>query len=258
MTLAPGDHYVAMGSSFGAGPGLKPRAAGSPRPAGRSAVNYAHLVADALRLDLTDVTYSGATTSDLLGGAADLPPQIAAVRPGTRLVTITAGGNDIGYLPALTLSSLPWGLARLPRVRRRVAASQDEAPTRLEGLATSLRQILDAIAHVAPDATVVLVDYLTIVPGEHIPTPGLPAEVAAWARTAATGLTRVFHAAAEAGGQLYLPVAEHSLQHHAWSDAPWTRRFHLSLRGGAPYHPDRAGMEAVARLLLEALDPDAG
>ena len=56
-----------MGSSFGAGPGLPKRAPGSPRRAGgRSTANYAHLVAAALDLDLHDVTFSGATTGDLL------------------------------------------------------------------------------------------------------------------------------------------------------------------------------------------------
>jgi hypothetical protein len=44
-----------------------------------------------------------------------------------------------------------------------------------------------------------------------------------------------------------------SAGHHAWSAAPWTRRFHLSLRGGAPFHPDAAGMAAVAELVLTAL-----
>ena len=70
MALIPaGSRYVAMGSSFGAGPGLRPRAPGSPRRAGRSARNYAHLVAAALDLDLDlglrDVTCSGATTDDI-------------------------------------------------------------------------------------------------------------------------------------------------------------------------------------------------
>ena len=44
-----------------------------------------------------------------------------------------------------------------------------------------------------------------------------------------------------------------SASHHAWSASPWTRRFHLSLRGGAPYHPDAAGMAAVAELVLGTL-----
>src|SRR5580693_568311 len=101
--IEPGARYVAMGSSFAAGPGLKPRAPGSPRRAGRSAVNYAHLVADRLGLELTDVTYSGATTQDILAGAPGKPPQLDAVTADTRLVTLTAGGNDVGYVPRLVL-----------------------------------------------------------------------------------------------------------------------------------------------------------
>ena len=45
-----------------------------------------------------------------------------------------------------------------------------------------------------------------------------------------------------------------SAGHHAWSADPWTRRFHLSLRGGAPYHPNTPGMAAVAELILTRLD----
>ena len=56
MNTAPpipaGSRYVAVGSSFAAGPGLTPRAPASPRRAGRSSGNYAHLVARALGLDL--------------------------------------------------------------------------------------------------------------------------------------------------------------------------------------------------------------
>ena len=100
-----GSRYVAMGSSFAAGPGIAPRAPSSPRRAGRSSGNYAHLVARALGLDLQDVTYSGATTSDILQpSAAGQPAQLEAVTPDTRLVTITAGGNDVGFLPRLTLA----------------------------------------------------------------------------------------------------------------------------------------------------------
>ena len=58
--------YVALGSSMAAGPGIRPDAAGSPVRAGRSARNYPHLVAERAGLDLVDVTYSGATTANIL------------------------------------------------------------------------------------------------------------------------------------------------------------------------------------------------
>jgi hypothetical protein len=55
-TVSTGARYVALGSSLAAGPGVGRRAPGSPRRAGRSSANYAHLVARRLGLQLEDVT----------------------------------------------------------------------------------------------------------------------------------------------------------------------------------------------------------
>jgi len=96
------------------------------------------------------VTYSGATTSDILRpSAAGQPAQLDAVTPDTRLATITAGGNDVGFLPRLTLASLPWPLRALPRVKARVAGfgdpdATDERFAQLEGnLAVTGRRLGD-------------------------------------------------------------------------------------------------------------------
>mgnify|MGYP000464298674 FL=1 len=61
-----GARYVALGSSFASAPGLGRPVPGSPPEAGRTDVNYPHLLARQLQLSLTDVTSSGATTADLL------------------------------------------------------------------------------------------------------------------------------------------------------------------------------------------------
>ncbi len=105
--------YVALGSSMAAGPGIRPRAPGAPCGSGRSARNYAHLVAEQLNLDLIDVTFSGATTAHVLAerqrGAR---PQIEALDGSEELVTITVGGNDVGCVPRARAS--PSGVHRLP------------------------------------------------------------------------------------------------------------------------------------------------
>jgi hypothetical protein len=63
-----------------AGPGIRPSADGAPFRAGRSARNYAHLVAQRLGLDLVDVTYSGATTANVLTDPQNgAPPQTDAL-----------------------------------------------------------------------------------------------------------------------------------------------------------------------------------
>ncbi|TXI53573.1 GDSL-type esterase/lipase family protein, partial [Mycolicibacter arupensis] len=102
------NRYVALGSSMAAGPGIRPSAPGAPRAAGRSARNYPHLVAHALGLDLCDVTFSGATTAHLLSERQrGVPPQIETLNGSEALVTITIGGNDVGYVPLLMAAALP-------------------------------------------------------------------------------------------------------------------------------------------------------
>jgi lysophospholipase L1-like esterase len=255
--LPAGSGYVAMGSSFGAGPGLTPRAPGSPRAAGRSAVNYAHLLATAGGLMLNDVTFSGATTADLLGpNPGGQPAQLDALAPGTRLVTITAGGNDVGYIGTLTLSSLPSPLRALPSARRAVAVAVDPATidARFAALRASLTTLVRAVRTRAPLATIVLVDYLTILPPDDSPILGRPdAATADWVRETARRLSETFHAVADAEGCEFLAVGDASREHHAWAAEPWTRRFRFAVRGGAPYHPNAAGMRAVAGLLGERL-----
>ena len=107
--------YVALGSSMAAGPGIRPRADGAPFFAGRSARNYPHLVAEMLGLDLVDVTYSGATTANVLSEPQHgAPPQIEALDGSEDLVTITIGGNDVGYVPLLFAAGLPRIARSLP------------------------------------------------------------------------------------------------------------------------------------------------
>lgn len=261
MHLQRGSSYVALGSSFGAGPGLKPRATGAPRPSGRSGANYAHRLAARRGLELRDVTFSGATTEDLLHGGRR-PAQIDAVDASTRLVTITAGGNDIGYLPAVTLASLPWPARTVPSIRRRISGFIEAGRTddRFALLRQSLTDLVAEIAARSPQAEVVLVDYLTIFPpadarsdGLRVPYVSPGPETAEWGRAVALRLSSSFEAVARASGATFLDVGAQSLEHHAWSEQPWTRRFHLSLRGGAPYHPTAEGMAAVAGMLDERL-----
>jgi lysophospholipase L1-like esterase len=257
MRIPPGSRYVAMGSSFAAGPGLPSRVPGSPRRAGRSTGNYAHLLARALGLDLHDMTYSGATTGDLLWpSAAGQPAQLAAVTADTALVTITAGGNDVGYVPRLTLASLPWPLRALPRVTAQVAGFGDPEATdeRFAQLERNLAEIALRLHDRAPACRVLIVDYLTILaPDGQDASPPPPADIARWGRAIATRLAATTQAAARAAGWDYVPASAASADHHAWSAQPWARRFHLSLRGGAPYHPNAAGMAAVADLAAAAL-----
>ncbi len=119
--MTAGRRYVALGSSMAAGPGIVPRDKDAPLRAVRSAANYPHLVAQRLGMDLVDVTYSGATTAHVLTDRQHgEPPQIDALDGSEALVTVTIGGNDVGYVPLLTAAGLPQAVRWLPVLGGRV------------------------------------------------------------------------------------------------------------------------------------------
>jgi hypothetical protein len=178
MPIPAGSGHVAMGSSFAAGPGLPSRVPGSPRRAGRSTGNYAHLVARELGLDL----------------------------------------HDVGFVPRLTLASLPWPLRVLPPVKTVIAARLRDR---------------------APACRVVVVDYLSVLPQDSPAPEPPPAEITTWGRALAARLAATTQAAAGTAGWTYVAASAASADHHAWSAEPWTRRFHLSLlRPGTSTGPE--------------------
>ncbi|WP_280391407.1 GDSL-type esterase/lipase family protein, partial [Nocardia wallacei] len=144
VTAPSGDRYVALGSSYAAGPGLEPVEDG---PCARSGQNYAHRVAAAAGLDLVDASCSGATTADVLNRSQTvagtlMPPQIGAVTSYTRLVTVTVGGNDLNLVGSMLAGSgcelLAGGVSGLcDRVTRTAPATPDDfaavAPAQAHG-----------------------------------------------------------------------------------------------------------------------------
>ena len=149
--------YVALGSSMAAGPGIRPSAAGAPFGSGRSARNYAHLVAERLNLDLIDVTFSGATTAHVLADRQrSAQPQIEALDGSEELVTITIGGNDVGYVPLLMAASLPAVVRRLPPIAAglRELFDHDARGKALDGIGAALQAVGAAVRQRSPRARV--------------------------------------------------------------------------------------------------------
>lgn len=247
--------YVALGSSMAAGPGIAPGAPGAPKRSGRSAVNYAHLVAAQLGYDLVDVTFSGATTAHVLTERQyDAPPQVDALDGSESLVTITIGGNDAGYVPMLGVACLPRFVRSVPIVGSSLrglldASARDQA---LDVVAESLKTVGREVRRRAPLARVLFVDYLTLLPPAGVPAPPIGAAEADLGRHIATRLADLTAAAAAETGCELVRAADASRDHHAWSADPWTTAFHLPLPGRvAPLHPNAAGMRAVAKLVIE-------
>lgn len=251
---------ISLGSSFAAGPGLQPL---TSIPAKRSGVNYPSLLAPLISAkEHIDLTYSGATLLNILDTPQDeAPPQIEAIPTFTDnekcIVTITAGGNDLGYVGALMRESfgaswLGWPIA--------IMMSRGITPPVLDeqGLVNRFVQVIKAVRGKVPNAEIVLVGYLTLV-GDHAVPGGdgvpLTSEQIGKARETAGILRRAYERAAEEGKCVFVDVAKQSQDHGVGSKEPWVAgHVWRTLWGGEMgWHPNKRGMEAVAKMIHDKL-----
>lgn len=249
--LLPGSEYVAMGSSYAAGAGIGPLAPQSPKRCGRTLNNYAHLISQALRLKLIDVSCGGATTQNVLSAWLDLPPQIDALTPETRLVTITVGGNDLNYVRNLMVATCGRVPGMIPSSGRSCPQTTWPSAADFDTLAAQLHQIAKEVRLRSPKATLVFVDYLRVLP----PSGGcasipIDERQSAAARTAFQGMADVTRKVAKAEGAVLLAAGDMSKGHDACSKEPWAAGY-----PGAPasWHPNAAGHAAIANALLQRL-----
>jgi lysophospholipase L1-like esterase len=247
MRLAAGDRYVAMGSSFAAGPGVT-TPADDVRRCARSADNYPHQLARLRGLSLVDVSCSGAATAHVLGPWSELAPQLEALTADTSLVTITVGGNDVGYIGGLIGASCQGDLAPSRPCSPLPPAS--EAAWR--ALDAAMTRIAAEVKRRAPVARLVFVEYPAVLPARGVcadtPMSAQQAEVSRAVAARLAALTRAVAVRAQAG---LLPVATLSKGHDACAAVPWITGFPRA--GGpkvmVPYHPNLAGMTAQAQAL---------
>jgi lysophospholipase L1-like esterase len=253
-----GAQYVALGSSFAAGPGVTVSADRPPTRCARSADNYAQLLARRLNLHLRDVSCSGATTTHILGAWRELPPQIDAVSADTRLITLTIGGNDVGYIGTLitdSCRSFPAPPPGTPGGKCPVVTIPSGAWTQVD---LAMRQIVAEIRRRSPKAQIIFVDYLTVLParGRCATTP-LTAQQADTGRATAKRLAALTARVAAETGSEVLKMSAMSRSHDACSSEPWVSGFSLTASPGTiPYHPNARGMAAVADALARRIAPD--
>lgn len=254
--LPAGSRYVAMGSSYAAGANIPPLAEGRPARCGASQVSYSRVLAARLGLALTDASCGGATTAHLLDAWDELPAQVEAVTPDTRLVTITVGGNDLNYMGLMFAGSCRAGLRdpRLPAGAPCPTVAEPSAAdyARVEG---RIAQVVRQVRIRAPQARVVLVQYVALVGDAPCAAAPLGEEDALVARRVAAGLAAATARAAEAAGAEVLPMDSASRGHTACSADPWSRGLAPGYAGadGAPWHPTAAGHAAIADRLENLL-----
>lgn len=141
---AAGANYVALGDSYSSGVGAGSYSGGS---CDRSANAYPQLWANANSpASFSFVACSGATTTDVINS------QLSALSSSTSLVSISIGGNDVGFSSVMETCVLD----STSDCVNAVDEAENEANTRLPG---ELDAVFSDISSDAPDAHVVVLGY---------------------------------------------------------------------------------------------------
>jgi lysophospholipase L1-like esterase len=259
--------YVALGDSYAAGP-LVPIPTGEPAGCLRSDRNYPSVVAQDLGVtDFRDVSCSGATTENVTGPQSvplgTNPPQLDALAPDTQLVTISIGGNDIGFgdivTECATRSPLqPTGSACKDHY---TAGGSDELAQRIENAAGKVARVLAAIGERSPDARVLLVGYPAILPDEGpgcFPVvPFSPGDVD-YLRGVEKELNAMLADEAAGAGADFVDTYTPSIGHDACQPpgTKWVEGL-VPTAPAAPVHPNALGMKEIGGIVVDAVGESA-
>jgi lysophospholipase L1-like esterase len=253
--------YTALGDSFAAGP-LVPTQQPTPIGCLKSDHNYPHLVATALQPAFRDATCSGATTDNMTApqnvDGGPNPPQFDSLDAGTTLVTVTIGGNDIGFFD-IVLSCVTGDPNGSPCQDQYVVGGVDEISDRIAETAPKVEAVLQEIHTRSPDAVVLVVSYLSILPAEGFGCwPQVPFAYAdvPYLRAKEQELNAMLAAQAAANDASFVDAHGASVGHDACT-APGVRWVEPvpATALAAPLHPNALGMECVAQLVLAQIDP---
>ncbi|CAN7178078.1 SGNH/GDSL hydrolase family protein [Knoellia sp. LjRoot47] len=247
----PAGRYVALGDSFSAGSGVLPLSPTANPQCTQSALNYPKLLAQRSGGALTDVTCGGADTGDFTGSQfTGVAPQLDAVTPAARLVTIGIGGNDSSVFTSIIQQCATAGL----RTAGQGSPCKDTygssyADTIRTKTYPAVRAAIAAAKARAPQARIVVPGYPQILP----PTKGCYATmpIATGDVPYVNGIEQVLNAALEQAakdnGATFVDMWAPSAGRDA-CQLPWVRWVE-PLAGSlnyVPVHPNAAGERAYA------------
>jgi lysophospholipase L1-like esterase len=234
-----------MGDSYASGQGANQYSGGACR---RSANSYWSLLHERLRKGVSSgaadfVACSGATTSDVRAH------QLAALGVDTRLVTISVGGNDLGFAGVMESCVVPGGTSCKEAIRSHFQRSD------LRSLRASLRATYRAIRDRAASATVLVLGYPEIVPRTHIDGCGAMDDTdAPYLHRAAKKLNGAIRdAIGGRRGFRFVALVPTFLGHPACNGAAadWINGVVSSDRQES-FHPNESGHRAIASKLAAA------
>jgi lysophospholipase L1-like esterase len=251
--------YVALGDSYAAGP-LIPLPV-PPFGCLKSSNNYPRLTAPRVGLPLRDASCSGAQTEDMFepqGVEPDgpNPPQLDALDASTTVVSLTIGGNDIGF-GEIAEGCLTVNPFKSPCRDKYTAGGVDQLSERIAATGPEVDAVLDAIRARSPQAQTYVVDYAAIFPETgHGCWPQMPVGFAdvPYLRAKQRELNAMLASEVAANGATLVSWYQASIGHDACK-GPLTRWVEpvVPVNPAAPIHPNAAGMRGAANVLAAAV-----
>lgn len=233
-----GNNYTALGDSFSAGTGTFARNPGDP--CYRSVYGYAPQLALAQQLTLTYSACHGHTTANLNAN------QLIDLTDATDYVTVTIGGNDVGFTPVMEecVTSVT-----ADDCRRAIEDRQDELDSMPAKLASTFRQIRQH----APQAKISVAGYPHLVATPTcIGVLNLNNDNAELINVKVDELNNHIRRATAAFDMRYIDPTAHFFGHEACGGAgEWING--ISDPREESFHPNREGNLAYMRLFTESL-----
>jgi lysophospholipase L1-like esterase len=252
--------YTSLGDSYASGP-LIPNQSLSPLGCLRSDHNYAHLTAGQLGLTLSDASCSGATTVDMTQAQnvtpGPNPPQFNALTPSTQIVSVTIGGNDIGF-SEVAESCITLNPFSTPCKNKYDAGGHDQLAERIAVAAPKVAAVLQGIHSRSPSARVFVVNYPAIFPETGSGCwPQMPISFGdtPYLRSTEQHLDQMLAEQAAANNATLVNWYQASIGHDACKSSS-TRWVEPLVPGelAAPIHPNKAGMQGGATALVAAIN----
>jgi lysophospholipase L1-like esterase len=223
-TAASADNYVALGDSFSSGVGTGSYTLSSTCRRGVFAYPYL-IFQQRPGTSLTFVACSGAKTTDVTAN------QIGALNSATNFVTITIGGNDIGFSDLIAQCTLSDCTAALGSTQSTLATV----------LGPRLDAVYSAIKSRAPAAKLIVLGYPQLFSSAScFGTFGISATERAKANELAVAVDGLTAQRAAAAGGTYKSALARFTGHAVCSLSAWVNGLNL-FNTVESYHPNRNG-----------------
>ncbi|SDF94133.1 Lysophospholipase L1 [Lentzea fradiae] len=251
-------NYVSLGDSFVSGPFI-PHQRLDPLSCFKSTQNYPSVLAGKLGIaNFTDISCGGAQTKDMAGVQSGVPgqsvAQFSALKADTDLVTISIGGNDIGFSDIILTCA---GKSVLDPLGAPCKANYgDSLAQRVAATAPKVAAVLAGIKQRSPNAKIVVVGYLRILPpsGGCWPVVPISRGDVPYLDGVERQLNAMLAAQAQAAGATFVNPYDISLGRDTCA-APWDKWVEgiIPTSLAFPVHPNAKGMAAVGNQVAAAL-----